>query len=138
MSRYAWICGNMPTSAWLDLALHFPIVILCLLERVFTYFNVYTKLDVIVWRNMSLFSLRDKIWYFSIVAESIWFVFALDWIFLEVRFQTSCWRRGSRRSRAVNLDIPNKGLLENRSTFLMKIKHSAFLFKIIFLKKIST
>ena len=29
------------------------------------------------------------------------------------------------------------GLLENRLTFLMKIKHSVFLFKIIFLKKIT-
>ena len=35
-------------------------------------------------------------------------------------------------------NVPHEGLLENRLAFLMKIKHSAFLFEIIFLKKIAT
>ena len=32
-------------------------------------------------------------------------------------------------------NVPLEGLLENRLAFLMKIKHSASLFEIIFLKK---
>ena len=35
----------------------------------------------------------------------------------------------------VKKNIEMWGLLENRLTCLMKIKHSAFLFKVIFLKK---
>ena len=34
----------------------FSVVIPCELERVVTYFNVYTKPEVIVWENMRLFS----------------------------------------------------------------------------------
>ena len=37
--------------------------------------------------------------------------------------------------RCVLSAVPLQGLLQNRLAFLMKIKHSAFLFKIIFLKK---
>ena len=32
-------------------------------------------------------------------------------------------------------NVPHEGLLENRLEFLMKIKHSAFLFEIIFFEK---
>ena len=39
---------------------YFPIVITCLLEHMVTYFNVYTKLEVIVWRNIRLYSWREK------------------------------------------------------------------------------
>ena len=39
-----------------------------------------------------------------------------------------------RKNKAM-LEQPLQDLLENRSTFSMKIKHSAFLFKIVFLKK---
>ena len=42
-------------------ALYFPIVIPCLLERVLTYFNVCTKLEVLVLRKMMLFSWRTNI-----------------------------------------------------------------------------
>ena len=48
LSEYATICANMPKSAWMTIALYFPIVIPCLLESVVTYFNVYTKLEVLV------------------------------------------------------------------------------------------
>ena len=41
-------------------ALYFSIVIPCLLERVLTYFNVCTKLEVLVLRKMMLFSWRHK------------------------------------------------------------------------------
>ena len=40
------ICVNMPKSARMAFVLYFAIVIPCLLERVLTYFNVYTKLEV--------------------------------------------------------------------------------------------
>ena len=43
MPKYAGICANMPKSAWIASDLNFPIVISCLLERVITYFNVYTN-----------------------------------------------------------------------------------------------
>ena len=41
--------------------LHSPIVNPRRLERVHTYFNIYTKLDVIPSRNMKLLSGIDKI-----------------------------------------------------------------------------
>ena len=59
MSEYAGIRVNMPKSVWMAFALHFSIVIPCLLERLITYFNIYTKLEAIVWRNMGLFSWKD-------------------------------------------------------------------------------
>ena len=39
---------NMGVSEFLDFVLHFSIVISCLLKRVVSYFNVHTKLEVIV------------------------------------------------------------------------------------------
>ena len=47
MSKYAEICVNMPKSAW-KVFLYFPIVIPCQTERALSYFNVYTKVEVLV------------------------------------------------------------------------------------------
>ena len=74
MSEYAAIGVNMPKSAWIAFVLYFPIVIPCLLEGVVTYFNVFTKLEVLVWMKMRLFSWRDTIW-FSSCKYFIWFLF---------------------------------------------------------------
>ena len=54
MSEYAGIWVNMPKSAWIAFVLYFPIVIPCLLEGMVTYFNVFTKLEVLVWMKMRL------------------------------------------------------------------------------------
>ena len=68
--EHSWICLNMPKYVWVCLNLSewflfcFLIVILCLLERVVTYFNLYRKLEVIVWMNTRQFSWRDKIAFF--------------------------------------------------------------------------
>ena len=48
MSQYARTCVNMPNSAQMAFVLYFSIVILCLLERVVTYFTVYIKLEFLV------------------------------------------------------------------------------------------
>ena len=48
MSEYAGICVDMPKSTWMAFVLFFPIEILCLVEPMVTYFNVYTKLEVII------------------------------------------------------------------------------------------
>ena len=48
MSEYAGICVDMPKSTWMTFVLFFPIEILCLVEPMVTYFNVYTKLEVII------------------------------------------------------------------------------------------
>ena len=56
MSEYVGICLNMPKSALMAFVLYFPIVILCLLEGLLTYFNVYTKLEVLVWMKTRLLS----------------------------------------------------------------------------------
>ena len=71
MPEYAWLCLanlNMPgyvwiclKYAWMAFVLYFPIVIPCLYESVGTYFNVYTKLEVLVWRKIRLFSWSHKI-----------------------------------------------------------------------------
>ena len=61
MSEYAGICVNMPKSAWITFLLYFPIVIPCPLEGVVTYFNVFTRLEVLVWMKMRLFSWRDNL-----------------------------------------------------------------------------
>ena len=81
---YTWICLNMPEyaekcvnvtkSAWMTFVLHFPIVIFCSYKTVVNYFNVYMKLEVIVWRNMRLVSWSGKIWFFLVVAWSICFI----------------------------------------------------------------
>ena len=67
MLKCAWMCLNLPEWQWL--LFEFCIVIPCLLERVVTYFNIYTKLEVIVWMNTRLFSWRDKIWFFPLCLE---------------------------------------------------------------------
>ena len=74
MPEYAWLCLanlNMPgyvwiclKYAWMAFVLYFPIVIPCLYESVGTYFNVYTKLEVLVWRKIRLFSWSHKIRFF--------------------------------------------------------------------------
>ena len=71
MPEYAWLCLanlNMPgyvwiclKYAWMAFVLYFPIVIPCLYESVGTYFNVYTKLEVLVWRKIRPFSWSHKI-----------------------------------------------------------------------------
>ena len=64
MSEYAWICWNMREYTYLmTFVLHFLFVTPCLLECVVTYFKIYTKLEVVVWRNMRLFSWQGKIWF---------------------------------------------------------------------------
>ena len=61
MTEYTGLCvKNMPRSAWMAFVLCFLIAVSCLLECVVTYFNVCMKLEG-TWRNMGLFSLRDKI-----------------------------------------------------------------------------
>ena len=59
MFEYAWICGNVPESAWMAFVL-FSHCNSCILDCVTTYFNVYTKWEVIAWRIVKLFSWRDK------------------------------------------------------------------------------
>ena len=57
ISEYAWICPNL--LEWLLLYIFpFPncFTVPCLLEHEITYLNVYRRLEVIVWRNMGLFS----------------------------------------------------------------------------------
>ena len=61
LAEYAWICLNMPKSAWMAFVLYFSIVISCLLEGVVTYFNVYARLEVLVWMKTRLFSCRDNL-----------------------------------------------------------------------------
>ena len=75
--EYAWIRRNMREYAYICLnffVLHFPIVLLCLFERMVTYFKVYAKLEDIVWRNMKVFFEETK-FHFFIKAGSICFVF---------------------------------------------------------------
>ena len=61
LAEYAWICLNIPKSAWMAFVLYFSIVISCLLEGVVTYFNVYARLEVLVWMKTRLFSCRDNL-----------------------------------------------------------------------------
>ena len=63
MSKYAEICVNVAISAWIAFVLHFPISAFSFAKHVVTYLNVYKRQEVIVWRNMRLFSWRDKIFY---------------------------------------------------------------------------
>ena len=74
LAEYARICTNMPKSVWTAFVLYFPVVIPHFLEVVVTYFNVYTKLEVLVWRKMRLFSWRQNL-IFSIVDVSVLFGF---------------------------------------------------------------
>ena len=74
MPEYAWLCLanlNMPgyvwvclKYAWMAFVLYFPIVIPCLYESVGTYFNVYTKLEVLVWRKIRPFLGATKFDYY--------------------------------------------------------------------------
>ena len=78
MTGYVWICRYMREYAQICLngfCFIFPYVIPCLLERVLTYFNVCTKLEVFVWRKMMLFSWRHKHWFFYSNCNFIWFLF---------------------------------------------------------------
>ena len=70
-SEYVLMCLNLPE--WL--LVYFPIVIPYIQECMVIYFNVYAKLEVIVWMIMRLFSWSDKIWFFSIIGcfWPIWF-----------------------------------------------------------------
>ena len=72
-TEYAGISVNLLQCDEMVFVLHSLIVIPCLLEWVINYFNFNTKLEVIVWRKMRLFSWRDRIWCF-LVAGIIWFV----------------------------------------------------------------
>ena len=74
LSEYVATCANMPKSAWMAFVLYFPIGIHCLLERVVIYFNVYTKLEVLVWRKMTLYCWRHTI-LFNSCMNFIWFLF---------------------------------------------------------------
>ena len=77
MSDYVWL--NMPGYVWMAFVLYFPIVIPCLLERVLTYFNAYTKLEVLVLRKMMLFLVGDtKIDFFYSSCNFIGFCFRLN------------------------------------------------------------
>ena len=49
MSDYAWICLKIPEHGGMCLNTLFPIIISCVLECVITYFNVYMKLEVILY-----------------------------------------------------------------------------------------
>ena len=55
----------------MTLLLYFPTVIPCLLECVLTYFNVYTKVEVSVCRDMIGCLLEETKFDFSIVVGSI-------------------------------------------------------------------
>ena len=67
-SEYAETWVNIPKSTWM------AFVILCLVERMVTCFNVYTKLEAIIW---SYYQTRG----YFIVAGSIWFFL---WIRLNI------------------------------------------------------
>ena len=78
MPEYADICVNMPKSAWMAFVLYFPIVIPRLIERVLTYFNVYTKLELLVFRKMMLFFVDTKIDFFYSSCNFIAFCLRLN------------------------------------------------------------
>ena len=60
-SEYAETWVNTPKSTWM------AFVILCLVERMVTCFNIYTKLEAIIW---NYYQTRG----YFIVAASIWFL----------------------------------------------------------------
>ena len=87
LTEYVWICLNMPGYAWICLnlpewlfVLYFPIVIPYLLEGVVIYFNIYTKLEVLVWMKLRLFSWRHTIW-FSCCKYFICFLFETKYFY---------------------------------------------------------
>ena len=63
-----------------------------------TYFNLYTKLKVILQRNNEAVFLKTQNLNFSLVAGSIGFVFRF--ILLQVRFQICCYLWGPRGQEA--------------------------------------
>ena len=70
MPEYTRICINIPKSDWMAFVLHFPYgYITSQVVTAVTYLNVYRRLEVKVWRNMRLFSSRDKIWFFLLQLE---------------------------------------------------------------------
>ena len=119
MSWYVWICLNMPEYAWI--CLNLP-------EWLLFYISPFSHLfyntlsawireyfferlqEVIAWRNMSLFSWRDKIWFFSIAAYSICFVFYFKLNIFTSKIWICCYIPSPRGAvwglGAVNLDIP--------------------------------
>ena len=48
MPEYAGMCMGIPKSTCMAFILHFPVAIPWLPERLVTYFNVYTKREVII------------------------------------------------------------------------------------------
>ena len=84
MPRYVWICQYMREYAQICLngfCFIFPYCNTLSTWSVLTYFNVYTKLEVLVLRKMMLFLVDTKI-VFSIVAV-ILLLFVLNSIFLQ-------------------------------------------------------
>ena len=126
MLDYAWICLNISEyaglyvnilkSAWISFVLHTPIVILCLLERVITYFNEYFSLK----GDEAVFLKRQKL-IFSIVAGSILFVF---W-----------FRPNIFRSKILNSLLPlgpeGTGTWGRDLWILIYPKYASYVFKII-------
>ena len=79
MPGYVDICVNMPKSARMALALYFPISVPSLLERVLTYFSVYTKLEILALRKNKAVPLETQKLIFSIVAAILFdFCFRLN------------------------------------------------------------
>ena len=72
MPYYVWMCLNMLEYVQICLngfCFTFFVFTICftipfLLEHVVTYLNFHRRLEVIVWRNVWLFSWRDKILFF--------------------------------------------------------------------------
>ena len=72
--EHAEICVNVPNlPEWLLFC--FPILIPRLLERMVTYFSVYTKLEGYIVKGYEAVFLKRQNLIFLVVAGSIWFVF---------------------------------------------------------------
>ena len=79
MPGYVDICVNMPKSARMALALYFPISVPSLLERVLTYFSVYTKLEILALRKNKAVPLETQKLIFCKVAAILFdFCFRLN------------------------------------------------------------
>ena len=83
--EYACTCRNMHER----LVFAFPHFNPLSTWSMITYYNVYTKLEQ-TWRNMRIFSWRDKIWFFLQYLKVFDFFFVLDWIYLQVRSLRFC------------------------------------------------
>ena len=65
MPDYVGICLNMPKYAWICLNLpEWLLFYIYIILHVVTYLKIFRRLVVIVWRNMRLFSWRDKFDFF--------------------------------------------------------------------------